>query len=358
MKRILIVAMVCFMAILVNAQGQQSTINIVYDHFSVGINMDNNSWYIPTWKGNGDGTFVGRTQFMCTNSPAPWNELPGVNNSEASVNLETYNPYPGAFSGRDAIFQKIFSPGKGLIFTIRAKLKAPMPGGIVGGIFLYNTNSNPYYHNEIDYELLSNEFNYVHTNIYKDEPLGAGHPDSVNIKNLFPTDITEYHNYIIQWLPDRVLWLIDGDTIFTNTNLVPTEPMYLHINIWAPAKEWQGAYSPGIQPTYWPDSNKIYTLLVDFVKVDSLVDKGVSVIEKQKGKDNFIFYPNPAKNDLNIISSSKTDIGIYSTDGKLLINKNDFTKGKLLINDLNSGIYFIKYELNNIIYTKKLIVIK
>lgn len=47
-----------------------------------------NIWHIPTWASPTDGTFVGRTQFRCSqNSP-----LPIIVDGKAIILMDTYNP--------------------------------------------------------------------------------------------------------------------------------------------------------------------------------------------------------------------------------------------------------------------------
>ncbi len=158
--------------------------------------MRGDLWHIPTWVSSKDGTFLGRTQFRCTPAESAF----CISNGEALINLDTYNPTGTTrsyFYGTDLITNRTFSIGKGLIFTIRARLKSPVPRGIVGGIFLYELVGPGTNHDEIDFELVSNRPSEVQTNIYDNEPLGAGHPAFHPITG----SVTDYHTYVIKWLP-------------------------------------------------------------------------------------------------------------------------------------------------------------
>ena len=114
-------------------------------------------------------------------------------------------------------------------------MNAHTPAGIVCGIFLYAppASTSDTLHDEIDFELLSNDPYHVWTNIYGNELLGAGHAASYSYASGSATD---YHTYQIQWLPDRVSWYVDGTLVRTVTTQspIPAGPMYVHLNIWVP----------------------------------------------------------------------------------------------------------------------------
>ena len=127
-----------------------------------GIIVDASGWHIPTWVSPTDGTYVGQTQFRCSQN-AP---LPAAIDSNAIIVLDTYNPTGSSFYGTDLISNQSF--GQRIIFTVRAKMNAPIPPGIVGGIFLYAppASTSNTLHDEIDFELLSSDPSHVYTNIY------------------------------------------------------------------------------------------------------------------------------------------------------------------------------------------------
>jgi hypothetical protein len=238
--------------------------SILYDDFN-GTATDANNWHIPTWVSPTDGTFVGRTQFRVTqHSP-----LPSVSNSNVKITVETYYPIsPGAcFYGTDLISNLSFAPqsGQELDVKVRAKMNIPEPCGVVGGIFLYalKPGSNTL-HDEIDFELLGNRPNQVQTNIYSNEPLGAGHYAFVSYASGSATD---YHIYEIKWSSNQVSWYIDSNLVRTDTSHVPTGPMNLHLNMWVPDSGWSEAYSASLQPTSSASSNQIFSMSVDSVNV-------------------------------------------------------------------------------------------
>lgn len=283
----------------------QYTKTIFNDDFN-GSSINNSLWYIPTWKGPTDGTYVGRTQFRCSQNA----KLPAVVNGNAVINLETYNPTGFSLYGTDLISKKIFNRGAGLIFTIKAKMQAPMVGGIVGGIFTYE-NLPSGRHDEIDFELVTNQLDYVHNNVYSNQPLGVGTPDSSKV--IAP--ITDYHTYVIKWLPTSVEWYVDGQLVRKSTKLVPANGMHLHLNMWAPAAEWKSAYNAGLQPTNSAANNKIFSMLVESVKVDSLTndvalssDNNLSNLVITQGtltpafKPDILSYSDLIRNDISYVT--------------------------------------------------------
>ncbi len=235
---------------------------LLYDDFNVSP-MDANLWHIPTWTADGDGTYIGRTQFRCTqNSP-----LPGVSESNAHITVESYNPTGCSFYGTDLISNQSFSAGQGVSIKVRAKIVAPAQAGTVGGIFLYMlAPESKSLHDEIDFELLGNSPGQISTNIYENAELGGGIPES------YPYalgSVTDYHVYEIQWFPDRVKWLVDDAIIREDTSHIPAGPMAFHLNMWVPDWDWFEAYSDTIQPTCSPSENQVFTMDVDWVTIEA-----------------------------------------------------------------------------------------
>jgi len=214
------------------------------------------------------GSFYGRTQQR--------QELPTASNGVLHLKLDTYHKgnddHPPSFLGSEAITDKKFGivNGAGVAFEVKAKL-VNMQGGIVGGIFPYVNLPNDR-HDEIDFEALSNDLvkgrKQIQTNIYANEPLGAGHP----VFKPISTALNQWHTYRIEWLPDRVIWRVDGQVVRTETKFVPKNPMNLHLNIWAPAADWAEAYDASFNPTKNPGQNKTFTFDVTSALVERLAN--------------------------------------------------------------------------------------
>ena len=237
--------------------------SLLYDEFSGSV-VNKSFWHIPTWVSPTDGTYIDRTQFRVTqNSP-----LPSISSGAAKITLGSYNPTATisnpSFYGTDLISNQLFVLNSGVDVTVVAKMDSIQPG-TVGGIFLYSLKpgSNTL-HDEIDFELMGNQPNTFQTNIYSNEQLGSGHPISYPY---FMGNISGYHTYRMIWLKDKVIFNVDGLDVRTETVHVPTGPMYLHLNMWAPGAGWAEAYSPTIQATNVSSQNKTFSMSVDTINV-------------------------------------------------------------------------------------------
>jgi hypothetical protein len=235
---------------------------LLYDDFD-GNSVSSNNWHIPTWVSPTDGTFVGRTQFRCTQNSS----LPAASDGNAIITVESYNPTGFSFYGTDLISNQSFALEKGIHITVRAKMNTTTRG-IVGGIFLYALKpGSTTDHDEIDFELLTNLPNGAQTNIYSNEPLGPGHTQFVSYS---AGSITDYHTYEIKWQPHQVSWFIDGNLVRTETSRIPTGPMNFHLNIWVPDSGWAEAYDPDLNPVPTASSNQIFSMSIDLVNIQSM----------------------------------------------------------------------------------------
>lgn len=260
-----------------------SATTLLQDDFS-GSTLNQTIWQQPSYNPDGS-TFIGRTQFQVLGaSPAP-----KVGRGVLQPNLQSYNPtqLPNqpSFWGSEILSKQAFSPAPGhtLDIQLRAKLDA-MPGGGVLGFFLYQVNPDGS-HDEIDTELLSNQIasggNQVETNVYANQPLGAGSPGSFALPS--GGKLTGWHTYemkldaglstngITITVPS-VSWYVDGQRIRTEGTTIPTRPMNVYINFWAPDQGWPEAYNSAIQPTSDPNQNQVWTAAIDSVTVTSAAD--------------------------------------------------------------------------------------
>jgi len=235
---------------------------LLYDDFCGNI-VSSSKWHIPTWVSPTDGTVVGQTQFRFTQNSS----LPAAKDGNAAIVVESYNPTGFSFYGTDLRSNQSFALGAGIHVTVRAKMNTTTPG-IVGGIFLYALKpGSTTYHDEIDFELLTNRPNGAQTNIYSNEKLGTGHVQFVPYAS---GSITDYHTYEIKWEPNQVSWFIDGNLVRTDTSHVPTGPMNFHLNIWVPDPGWPEAYGPNLEPATSASSNQIFSMSVDSVHIQSI----------------------------------------------------------------------------------------
>lgn len=235
------------------------------DESFAGKPVNPKNWEIPTFRGDGDGTHIGRTQFRVTQNST----LPRTDAQGAIIPIETFNGTEPSFLATEMISRQEFTAAQGLDVVVRAKMNSAAHPGIVGGIFLYalKPGSNTI-HDEIDFELLTNRPHDVQTNIYAHEELGVGHVVFVP----YPTGgMADYHDYEIRWTAKAVTWLIDGKPVRTTTENVPTEPMKFYFNIWAPDAHWPGGFSADIQPV----TNAAANSVLDYLSVASIKVKTI-----------------------------------------------------------------------------------
>jgi beta-glucanase (GH16 family) len=227
--------------------------------------LSNAKWDYNHWKAKDNPSFYGRTQVR--------QSLPDAGDGVARLKFDTYNPRDEdhkTYLGAEMITRKSFGPAKkgaGIAFEVKAKFE-DVPKGLVGGIFPFSGNAAS--HNEIDWELLSNDLvagrNRAITNVYADEPIGKGHDTFVPI----PSPLDEYHVYRMEWLPNQVRWLVDGKVVRVETDHVPTKAMALHINFWTPGKGWKDAFSDSLKPAASEGASKSYYFDAAYAKVFEL----------------------------------------------------------------------------------------
>jgi len=215
-------------------------------------------WDYNHWQAVNNPSYYGRTQQR--------QSLPEVSDGYLHLKLDTYNPTGYSFFGSEAITNQTFSNDNGaIVFEVKAHFVNPIADGIVGGMFFYSPNSGST-HDEIDYEAVSNRLNEIQTNIYANEPLGTGHPQF----NTITGTLTDDHVYRAEWYKDTVLWFVDGNLIREEATHIPTQPMALHFNIWAPGQEWAEGYNSGLNPVSNVADNTSYYFDIDSVCVTQL----------------------------------------------------------------------------------------
>ncbi len=99
------------------------------------------------------------------------------------------------------------------------------------------------------------------------------------------------------------------------------------------------------------DMNTVYSMIVDYVKVESL--NTVSVTENSETLVNI--YPNPAHDYIYFDSPGTISVNIYNISGSVVLSKRDLTNGLLSISDLAPGIYSLQYRQNCVWRWSKLI---
>lgn len=231
------------------------------DQFDRNGKIDSSKWNFNEYaKG---GSFYGNTQQR--------QELPSAKNGNLQLRLDTYNPTNGdpdhpTFLGSEAITERMFNVGDGIAFEARARMVQDQRG-IIGGFFTLGGDVNN--HDEIDFEAITNKKNAIQTNIYHNEGYGEGHPQSHPFKPA--STLTEFHDYRIEWLPNMVRWLVDGEVVRQEKSaaLVPDKAMAMHLNIWGPPSSWATGDS-SLKAVNSAAQNQTFLFEFDSVKVSQL----------------------------------------------------------------------------------------
>ena len=203
-------------------------------------------------------------------------------------------------------------------FEIKCKL--PFHMGSYPAFWLWGADStigNQYYE-EIDIM----EYSYG-TNIGNGTPTkySVGHLDNPNGTNLIyvsgnlvnlpsNNDITHWHRYGCEWLPNRIIWYLDGNVIFEycDADSIPTHPMTLKAN-----------YSIGNTSLFHPNHPDQYPLWVgsDVMTIDYIK---VFQLKWDCSTDEMILYQSDLENfDYKVkksvtISPANEEIVLNSTD--------------------------------------------
>lgn len=235
---------------------------LLFDDFDGSV-LDPALWRLPT----GPGTFFGRTQIK------PPSEAPDVSGGTIVLRLDTFNPTAlvagDSFWGHEIQSLQSFSPGPtGVSIKSRMRFLGSPPGGLVGGFFSFGL-AFPV-RDEIDFELLSNDLGSetIFTNAFDDDDFSApGDFAQLLVPGL---DLTEFVEYEIRWLPDRVQWYVDGAMIREQTGTVPDDPSEVRLNLWAPDEFFPQAFDAELQPAATAGENQQFELEIDFVEVTAI----------------------------------------------------------------------------------------
>ncbi len=151
-----------------------------------------------------------------------------------------------------------------------ARMKMAYAPGCISSMFLYYNNSyegNGKVWNEIDIEVIGKNSSAFQSNIITGE-LNAK-VTSENIHNLTSPVDSEYHVYTIEWTPEKVTWLLDGEVQRETSVLSGTkakeqveslvESQSLRFNLWASSSVgWVGQFD---------QKNIPIAQYIDYVKV-------------------------------------------------------------------------------------------
>lgn len=124
----------------------------------------------------------------------------------------------------------------------RAEIRAARGPGLITGFFLHRGSPRQ----EIDIELAGNDPRRMLTNVFFNPgddgaAMAFGYRGSPWWIDL-PFDATEgFHEYVIDWRPGRVSWIVDGKIVHERASWDPTPIPHLglrvHANLWAPRSQ-------------------------------------------------------------------------------------------------------------------------
>lgn len=124
----------------------------------------------------------------------------------------------------------------------RAEIRAAAGSGLVTGFFLHRGSPRQ----EIDVEFAGSHPRRMLTNVFFNPGddgtvMAFGYRGSPCWVDLAFDATEDFHEYAIDWRPDRITWLVDGTVVHERASWDPTPiphlEMRLHANLWAPRSQ-------------------------------------------------------------------------------------------------------------------------
>ena len=274
---------------------------------------------------------------------------------DADISNDTDETYP---------YQALVFGGASENHRLEVRMKgAAVDGGLVAFIFTYTQTGEIF--NEVDIELVAkdkhsaphetlppngwtdarfNTWRNANENTYLPH---TGSEKAVVNENGDKISLIdgEFHTYTIDWRSDEVDFFIDDvlqDSFKTNIATGWSEVIIGYRNLpWAGDFKWSGTH----------------TLVIDYFKVEPLQPKS-SLSTSSNNKEYFKIYPNPIKDEINIIIPDNLKVKkmelINIISSKIILFKN--FKNKINMSGFSKGVYFLKTEFENgTISTKKIL---
>lgn len=161
----------------------------------------------------------------------------------------------------------------------RIKMGSSSPG-VVSAFIIRNEDPG----DEIDFEIVGRNPSEAQTNFYFRTPPSLP-TDQVDYSNtgksaLDTNTAQDFHNYEIEWMPDYILWKVDGRVIrsvFKNETKndvgvpgekrFPQSPARIQFGIWDGGQGSEGTAAWAGTPTDWSKHDQSYQLQVDYVDI-------------------------------------------------------------------------------------------
>ncbi|MGK7893940.1 MAG: family 16 glycosylhydrolase, partial [Xenococcus sp. (in: cyanobacteria)] len=205
------------------------------------------------------------------------------------LQLDTYNP--SAFTAGDSFFGTgiktidTFNRGDGGL-AVEARVRVidseenPLARGIIDSVFLFTPGLT--IRDEIDFELLSNFVDdaqndnsepNIFTNVFDNadsEQRGDFEViDLGDIVGLEGFDLTEFNNFRIEWLEDRVVWKVNDIIVREEFDTLPDQDMAVFLNTWA--NGFPEAIDDSLIPADNLQSNQTFFYDIGYVQVEALI---------------------------------------------------------------------------------------
>ncbi len=138
-----------------------------------------------------------------------------------TINSDGENATP-KWSGGEYRTRKFYQYG---MYEVR--MKPIKNDGVVSSFFTYTgpSDSNPW--DEIDIEFLGKDTTKVQFNYFTD---GVGLHEYIHDLGFDASE--EFHTYGFEWLPDSIIWYVDGEAVYTATENIPSTPSKVMMNAW------------------------------------------------------------------------------------------------------------------------------
>ncbi len=177
-----------------------------------------------------------RTHTFANNLAYFTSDNASVSNNTLALKLTT-----DARGGKKLTAAEIRTKKKYTYGRFSCQMKAAEGSGIITSFFLYD--SETLNHPEIDIEITGKDPGIANLaywsqgkSISKDVDLGFKASEA-------------FHEYVITWLPGKIIWEIDGKVVHQAEGDIPKKPMQLLLNIWASKPNgWAGQLNPTILP--------------------------------------------------------------------------------------------------------------
>lgn len=168
-----------------------------------------------------------------------------------------------------------------------------------------------------------------------------------------PTASTEFHTYSVTWTPERMIFSVDDVVHYTY------QPSDLNSDTWPFDKDQYILLNIAIQPSISPSFTES-SMDIDYVRVyqESLV----STFDT-KEYNSLYTYPVPFTDQLTIevddTSDGQIEVNVYAIDGSLVtMIPQVINEGQIYFDNLsylNSGLYFMTFDLEGKPYSVKVI---